>query len=29
MVVVRWLFFFASDADALRRAKVITNFTLV
>jgi len=28
MVVVRWLFFFASDAEALRRAKVMTKFGL-
>jgi len=28
MVVVRWMFFFASDADALRRAKLITKFGL-
>ena len=28
MVVVRWMFFFASDADALRRAKLVTKFGL-
>ena len=28
MVVIRWMFFYAADADALRRAKVVSKFGL-